>query len=77
MKGLAAWEWPGNIRELENFIERAVILTRGKLLEAPPGRTAQVEHGRTCTCPGAARSGRHCPHSEGNHQCPRWQEECR
>jgi formate hydrogenlyase transcriptional activator len=35
MKGLTQWEWPGNIRELENFIERAVILTRGKALEAP------------------------------------------
>ena len=35
MKGLTAWDWPGNIRELENFIERAVILTRGKALEAP------------------------------------------
>jgi formate hydrogenlyase transcriptional activator len=35
MKGLVAWEWPGNIRELENFIERAVILTHGKSLEAP------------------------------------------
>src|ERR1700758_2032620 len=35
MKGLAAWEWPGNIRELENFVERAVILTRGESLEAP------------------------------------------
>jgi len=35
MKGLTAWEWPGNIRELENFTERAVILTRGKSLEAP------------------------------------------
>jgi transcriptional regulator with GAF, ATPase, and Fis domain len=35
MKGLMAWDWPGNIRELENFIERAVILTRGKALEAP------------------------------------------
>jgi formate hydrogenlyase transcriptional activator len=35
MKGLVAWDWPGNIRELENFIERAVILTRGKSLEAP------------------------------------------
>jgi formate hydrogenlyase transcriptional activator len=34
-KGLMAWDWPGNIRELENFIERAVILTRGKSLEAP------------------------------------------
>jgi len=37
MKGLMAWEWPGNIRELENFIERAVIITRGKSLEAPLG----------------------------------------
>jgi formate hydrogenlyase transcriptional activator len=35
MKGLTAWTWPGNIRELENFIERAVIITRGKSLEAP------------------------------------------
>jgi formate hydrogenlyase transcriptional activator len=35
MKALTAWEWAGNIRELENFIERAVILTRGKALEAP------------------------------------------
>jgi formate hydrogenlyase transcriptional activator len=35
MKGLRTWDWPGNIRELENFVERAVILTRGKSLEAP------------------------------------------
>src|SRR6201993_1525859 len=35
MRGLTAWEWPGNIRELENFIERAVILTHGKALEVP------------------------------------------
>jgi formate hydrogenlyase transcriptional activator len=35
IKALTAWEWPGNIRELENFIERAVILTGGKALEAP------------------------------------------
>ena len=35
VKGLTAWDWPGNIRELENFIERAVILSRGRSLEAP------------------------------------------
>jgi formate hydrogenlyase transcriptional activator len=35
MKGLTMWDWPGNIRELENFIERAVIVTRGKSLDAP------------------------------------------
>jgi transcriptional regulator with GAF, ATPase, and Fis domain len=34
-KGMTTWDWPGNIRELENFIERAVILTRGRSLEAP------------------------------------------
>jgi len=37
MKVLTSWDWPGNIRELENFIERAVILTRGKSLEVPVG----------------------------------------
>jgi len=35
MKTLTDWDWPGNIRELENFVERAVILTRGKSLEVP------------------------------------------
>jgi formate hydrogenlyase transcriptional activator len=30
---LAAYSWPGNIRELENVIERAVILSRGPDLE--------------------------------------------
>jgi formate hydrogenlyase transcriptional activator len=37
MKALSEWEWPGNIRELGNFIERAVILTRGRALEVPLG----------------------------------------
>ena len=37
MKALTTWDWPGNIRELENFVERAVILTRGKSFEAPLG----------------------------------------
>ena len=35
MKALTKWDWPGNIRELENFIERAVILTNGSALRAP------------------------------------------
>jgi transcriptional regulator with GAF, ATPase, and Fis domain len=35
MTALTNWDWPGNIRELENFVERAVILTRGKSLEVP------------------------------------------
>jgi formate hydrogenlyase transcriptional activator len=35
MDALVHWKWPGNIRELENFLERAVILTRGAVLHAP------------------------------------------
>jgi PAS domain S-box-containing protein len=35
MDALVRWSWPGNIRELENFLERAVILTRGPKLFAP------------------------------------------
>jgi formate hydrogenlyase transcriptional activator len=32
---LVRYDWPGNIRELQNFIERSVILTRGAELQAP------------------------------------------
>ena len=35
MKKLGAWHWPGNIRELENFIERSVILTHTSALQVP------------------------------------------
>ena len=35
MRALMSWPWPGNIRELENFIERSVILSRGSTLHAP------------------------------------------
>jgi PAS domain S-box-containing protein len=35
MEALTRWQWPGNIRELENFLERAVILTRGPVLYVP------------------------------------------
>jgi len=35
MDGMVNYLWPGNIRELQNFIERAVILSRGRVLEPP------------------------------------------
>jgi formate hydrogenlyase transcriptional activator len=35
MDALQKWPWPGNIRELENVIERAVILSSGKALQVP------------------------------------------
>jgi DNA-binding NtrC family response regulator len=45
MARLAAYSWPGNIRELENVIERAMILSTGPELELaaeliPPPRAA-------------------------------------
>ena len=35
MEALAQYRWPGNIRELENVIERAVILSPGSILRVP------------------------------------------
>jgi formate hydrogenlyase transcriptional activator len=35
MDAMARYAWPGNIRELENYVERAVILSGGAVLEAP------------------------------------------
>ena len=35
MDALANYPWPGNIRELENLIERAVLLSPGKELRVP------------------------------------------
>jgi formate hydrogenlyase transcriptional activator len=33
---LTRYSWPGNIRELENLIERALILSSGSVLKIPP-----------------------------------------
>jgi len=35
MDALKHYPWPGNIRELQNVIERAVILTKGEILQVP------------------------------------------
>jgi formate hydrogenlyase transcriptional activator len=34
---LRLYDWPGNIRELQNFIERAVIMCSGPDFRLPPG----------------------------------------
>jgi PAS domain S-box-containing protein len=51
---ISAYEWPGNIRELKNVIERAVILSKGKTLRleqsmpenhaASPGSRDSLDH---------------------------------
>ena len=44
MDALMGYSWPGNIRELRNVIEHAVIVSRGKTLEVRhPGRQAPVQ----------------------------------
>jgi formate hydrogenlyase transcriptional activator len=35
MSAMARYHWPGNIRELQNLIERAVILSPGPVLKVP------------------------------------------
>jgi formate hydrogenlyase transcriptional activator len=41
ISALSSYEWPGNIRELQNFIERSVILSAGTVLRPP---LAELRH---------------------------------
>ena len=45
MRALRNWSWPGNIRELENMIERMVILSKGSVLASPPAELENVDAG--------------------------------
>ena len=45
MTALVSYHWPGNIRELQNLVERAVILSRGTTLEVPLGELRQQARG--------------------------------
>jgi formate hydrogenlyase transcriptional activator len=49
LRKLSKWHWPGNIRELENFIERSVILTQGSALQVPIAEL--TKHGRSLPLP--------------------------
>ena len=40
MEILKTYHWPGNIRELQNFVERSVIVTQGRVLSP---RTAELK----------------------------------
>jgi formate hydrogenlyase transcriptional activator len=50
MEALIRYHWPGNIRELQNFMERATILSPGKVLRAPlPELKQPIEEGHPPT----------------------------
>jgi formate hydrogenlyase transcriptional activator len=55
MKRLSAWRWPGNIRELENLVERSVILTHGPALKVPVGELMNNAGAQAASGPGDAK----------------------
>ncbi len=46
LKRLSKYEFPGNVRELENIVERAVILSSGNVLDLDASLTARKKPGR-------------------------------
>src|SRR5438067_3880200 len=63
MSALSSYHWPGNIRELQNLIERAVILANDGVLPNPLPRpdvehpvAARVEAAETTTLRGSERA---------------------
>jgi formate hydrogenlyase transcriptional activator len=42
MEALRRYDWPGNIRELQNFIERSVLMTEGRQLQPPLAELTRI-----------------------------------
>ena len=59
MNALVRYHWPGNIRELQNFIERAVILSTGSDAAGPGARTQARPGRRQRRHAGSRRAGGH------------------
>jgi formate hydrogenlyase transcriptional activator len=51
MDALARYPWPGNIRELQNFIERAVILSPHSTLRAPTSELEPLQPHKVSSVP--------------------------
>jgi formate hydrogenlyase transcriptional activator len=53
---LVRHSWPGNIRELQNFIERSMILSTGAVLNGSPPERTHVKSSAPVTLEEAERS---------------------
>jgi len=64
MNALVRYSWPGNIRELQNVIERAVLVSNGPVLKVPltdlKSRAQTHASTRIGSAPGTAASKRRC-----------------
>jgi formate hydrogenlyase transcriptional activator len=67
MERLSRYSWPGNIRELENVLERAVILSNGLTLEIDPEVFASAAAARAANAdpPTPSGAGREGPTAAG------------
>jgi formate hydrogenlyase transcriptional activator len=46
MDALTLYDWPGNIRELQNVLERSVILTHGNILQIAMPELGENSHSK-------------------------------
>jgi DNA-binding NtrC family response regulator len=82
MEAMMRWSWPGNIRELENFIERSVILSEGSRLRPPLGELPCVTKNadtssRFCARPGVPCRVRQARRPGLDSSAPRYSTRCR
>jgi two-component system response regulator AtoC len=66
MRALRGQRWPGNVRQLQNFIERLVVLSDRDLIDENQFRLELSRHVRFITEPGTSGSGKQdpAPHHE-------------
>jgi len=52
MEAMVSYDWPGNIRQLQNFVEHGVIVSQGYVFEPPLGQLRR----QSITAPGLAKA---------------------